>query len=148
MIQDVIFESRKVIADDKGDVRHMLKCSDEVFKQFGEVYFSFIKPHCVKAWKKHLKQTQHFSVPVGNVKVVIYDDREHSSTYQQREDYMLGSDRHQILCIPPQVWYGFCSMDDKQALIVNCTDLPHDPDECVRKDCRDTSIPYQWDINK
>ena len=32
------------------------------------------------------------------------------------------------------------------AIVANCSTLPHDPDEIIRKDPMDTTIPYNWDL--
>lgn len=48
------------------------------FLKIGEVYFSEVLPGCVKAWKRHTRQTQHFAVPDGLLGIVLYDDREGS----------------------------------------------------------------------
>ena len=76
MLEGVIITNLKQFYDDRGSVLHMINKNSESFKAFGEVYFSEIFPRCVKAWKKHKIQTQNFVVPVGNIKLVIFDDRE------------------------------------------------------------------------
>ena len=57
----------------KGMILHMIKKTSPEFKKFGECYMSEINPGCVKAWKLHLKQTQNISVPIGEIKVVLFD---------------------------------------------------------------------------
>ena len=41
-IKDVIITELKVIADNRGKVMHMLRNDSNVFKSFGEIYFSTI----------------------------------------------------------------------------------------------------------
>ena len=41
-IHDVIITPLKVISDNRGKVMHMLRCDDEIFNKFGEIYFSTI----------------------------------------------------------------------------------------------------------
>ena len=43
------------------------------FLKIGEVYFSEVLPGCVKAWKRHTRQTQYFAVPDGLLGIVLYD---------------------------------------------------------------------------
>jgi len=58
-IEGVIVQPLKQIADKRGSVLHMLKNDSNLFKQFGEVYFSEIHSGLVKAWKRHKKQSQN-----------------------------------------------------------------------------------------
>ena len=57
MIDGVRISPRRVIEDPRGDVLHMLKRTDEVFKQFGEVYYSKIHPGQQKSWRRHREAT-------------------------------------------------------------------------------------------
>ena len=71
------------IVDAKGSVLHMIKSSSPEFKNFGECYISEINYNSIKGWKLHSKQTQNISVPSGKIKMVLYDFREDSSTFNQ-----------------------------------------------------------------
>ena len=146
MIEGVRIETRKVIPHEKGDVMHMLRADEGLLKQFGEIYFSFVHPGFIKGWKKHEKQTQYFAVPVGNIKLVLYDTRVSSKTKGQFQEMELGRSNYRLVRIPPQIWYGFQALGNESALIVNCTDIPHDPAESINLDITDQSIPYNWDL--
>lgn len=128
-----------------GPVLHMLRQDNPVAFPVGEVYFSEVLPHKVKAWKCHQRQTQRFAVPSGKLHIVIYDDRKNSPTCGHLAEYILGRpDAWRLLYIPPLLWYGFTAYGDHPALICNCPDLPHDPEESVRKDADSQDIPYCW----
>lgn len=144
MIEGVFIEKLKKIEDSRGKVMHMLRCDSPYFSAFGEVYFSCINSGIVKAWRKHLKMTQCFAVPVGMIKLVIYDDREKSLTKGEVWEMELGEENYYLVKIPPMLWYGFKGISNTPALIANCTDIPHDPDEIKRLDPSDTAIPYIW----
>lgn len=144
MIKGVFIKPLKVFSDERGKVMHMLRCDATFFKQFGEIYFSTINPGIIKGWKKHLKMTQHFAVPMGNIKLVIYDDRDNSSTKGEIQEIYIGTENYQLVRIPPLVWYAFKAVGNESALIANCTDLPHDPNEAIATDPFDKKIPYDW----
>lgn len=148
MIKDVLIVSRNVFPDKRGDVLHMLRADAPFLKQFGEIYFSFINPGFVKGWKKHLKQTQHFAVPMGEIKLVLYDDRQDSPTIGQIQEIEIGTQNYQLVRIPAQVWYAFKAVGHERAMVANCTDLPHDPQESIQMDISDKAIPYLWDTAK
>ncbi len=146
MIEGVFIEPLKIISDERGKVMHMLRCDASFFQRFGEVYFSVTNPGFVKGWTKHLRKTQHFAVPVGNIKLVLYDDREDSPTAGEIQEVLVGIENYKLVRIPPLVWYSFKAAGDEFALICNCTDLPHDPNEIIRVDPFDKKIPYNWEL--
>ena len=144
MIEGVVIQELKQIIDERGKVMHMLRSDSPLFTNFGEIYFSVVNFGAVKAWKQHLKMTQHFAVPVGSIRLVIYDDRKDSASCGNLEVIEIGEDNFSLVRIPPLVWYGFKGISSVPALITNCTDLPHDSDEVDRLDVLDIRIPYDW----
>lgn len=133
------------IVDERGGVLHMLRADSPDFVGFGECYFSEIFPGAIKAWKRHFIQTQNLAVPVGRVRMVIYDSRERSSTCGSLQQLELGRpDAYLRLQIPPGVWYGFACLGKTPALVVNCPDIPHKPTESECCPLNNTEIPYEW----
>ena len=88
--------------------------------------------------------TQHFAVPIGKIKLVIYDDRKDSATYRNIQEIQIGVDNYKLVRSPPLVWYSFGAIGDDVALIANCTDLQHDPEESFTISLDDKQIPYTW----
>lgn len=144
MIEGVVIQKLKQIIDERGKVMHMLRSDFPLFTNFGEIYFSVVNSGAVKAWKKHLKMTQHFAVPVGMIRLVIYDGREGSSSFGKIETLEIGEDNYCLVRIPRLLWYGFKGLSSYPALIANCTDMPHDPNEAERCDPFGETIPYNW----
>ena len=133
------------ISDDRGSVLHMLRQDSEDFLGFGECYFSEINHGVVKAWKFHQEQTQTLAVPIGSIRMVIYDDRDDSATKGALQIFELG--RPENYCriqIPPKLWYGFTCLSKSPALVANCVDKPHDPLESKIIAFDDVRIPYAW----
>jgi len=144
-IEGVRITPLKEIADDRGAVLHMLRCDSQNFNKFGECYFSEVFSGAVKAWKKHTIQTQNIAVPVGRIKLVIYDSREESPTKGNLLVLELGRpDSYNRIMIPPQLWYGFSCISKITALLVNCADLPHSKMESELKEVTDSFIPFSW----
>ena len=71
-LDDIIVTPLKRIPTDGGDVMHALKFSDNGFKGFGEVYFSWIEQGIIKAWKRHQRMTLNLVVPLGEVRFVFH----------------------------------------------------------------------------
>jgi len=134
------------IVDSKGSVLHMIKSSSPEFKNFGECYVSEINYNSIKGWKLHSKQTQNISVPSGKIKMVLYDSREDSLSFNQLIELNLGRpDDYFRITIPPGVIYGFKGLSSPNALLVNCTDIEHDPDESITLSINDNKVPFLWD---
>lgn len=132
------------IKDERGMLLHMLRSDSEHFKNFGEIYFSVTNPGVVKGWKKHLDMTQHFTVPVGTLRLVIIDQRENSKTKGNVLKLTLNRDNYSLVKIPPMLWYSFQASEDGEAMIANLTDLPHDPKETVVEDLEKLNHFYEW----
>ncbi len=144
-IQGVQVFQLNQIADERGIVLHLMRSDSPHFREIGEIYFSEINPGIVKAWKKHKLMTQNLSVPAGRIRLVFFDDRDDSPSKGTVEELILGRpDRYCLVRIPPLLWYGFQGISEIPSLIVNCTDLPHDPNESMGLDSSSSTIPYKW----
>ncbi len=148
-IEGALYQPLRVIPTPGGPVLHMLRAGSPLLPDFaggfGEIYFSEVFPGAVKAWKRHTRQTQLFAVPMGLLRIVLYDDRPASPTRGALVERRLGRpDEYGLLRIPPLVWYGFTAEGSAPALICNCADMPHDPAEGERLAPDDPAIPYAW----
>jgi dTDP-4-dehydrorhamnose 3,5-epimerase len=147
MIDGVTVTPLKQIGDERGKVMHMLRADSAVFERFGEIYFSTVFPAVVKAWHIHQRMILNYAVPLGDIKLVIYDDRPTSPTKGEVQEVIVGSTNYVLVTMPPLVWTGFKGLGKEMALVANCASIPHDPAEIERKDPRDPGIPYDWDKN-
>lgn len=146
MIHGVVIKKLNRIPDERGCVFHMLRKDDPEFEQFGEIYFSMIYPGVVKAWHLHTKMTLNYAVPVGMVKLVLYDDRENSPTKGELLELYIGEQNYCLVKIPPRIWNGFMGVGTIPAVVANCASIPHDPAEIVRMDPHNNPWPYDWSL--
>ncbi len=135
------------IPDERGAVFHMLREDSDGFERFGEIYFSLVYPGVVKGWHLHQRMTLNYAVPVGMVKLVCYDDRDGSPSHGAVQEIYVGELNYALVTIPPLVWNGFKGIGDRPALVANCATIPHDPEEIVRRDPFDPSVPYDWALH-
>lgn len=142
-VEGVLLTPLKKIHHPKGDVFHGMKKSDAGYCGFGEAYFSTIHFQDVKPWKKHLEMTLNFVVPMGEIRFVIYDDREDSLTKNNFFDVTLGSDNYQRITIPPGVWVAFSGVGSEFNLLLNLANMEHNPAEVERKEDL-SEIAYRW----
>lgn len=147
MIDGVIITPLKRIPDERGTIYHMLRSDAPHFKQFGEVYFTSAYPGVIKGWHKHTKMTLNYAVPLGMIKLVLYDDRPQSSTYKELQELFIGEDNYCLVTVPPMVWNGFKCIGSRPVLLANCSTHAFEDGEMQRMDpLKNDVIPYSWDI--
>lgn len=146
MIEGVKITPLRQIPDERGKIMHMLRSDVPGFPGFGEIYFSCVYPGAIKGWHIHKRMTLNYAVPHGNIKFVLYDDRENSKTRGTVQELFLGPDNYSLVTVPPLVWNGFKGIGTETAIVANCASLAHDPDEIGRLDPFDPKIPYAWEI--
>ena len=145
IIKDVIVKSLKKIPDERGCIYHMLRCDDSVFEKFGEIYFSTAYPGVIKGWHLHREMTLNYAVIQGMIKLVLYDNRENSSTKGILMELFIGEENYCLVKIPPNIWNGYKSIGTIPALVANCATLPHDPKEMERINPFSDKIPNKWE---
>jgi dTDP-4-dehydrorhamnose 3,5-epimerase len=146
MIDGVRVTPLRQIVDERGTIMHMLRADAEHFERFGEIYFSMVYPGVVKGWHLHDRMTLNYAVPVGTIKMVLYDDRPASPTHGELMELFVGERNYQLVTVPPKVWNGFKGIGVTPALVANCATLPHDSAEIRRMDPMNNHIAYDWSL--
>ena len=100
------------IPDERGTVHHMLRRTDPHFIEFGEIYFTTVYRDVVKGWHRHREMTLNYACIWGRIKLVLFDDRDGSTTRGELVERFLGPDDYSLVIIPPGVWNGFKGMAD------------------------------------
>ncbi len=121
-----------------GSVLHAIKKDDIGYKGLGEVYFSFINPSAIKAWKLHKRMTLNLVVPLGKVRFVFCDSP-NSGNYRVED---VGEGNYVRLTVPPNIWFGFQGIAKYPSLVTNIADLKHDVNEVTRKEIAE--FCYKW----
>lgn len=146
MIEGVKIIPLKRICDERGTIMHMLRNDDAHFEQFGEIYFSTVYPGAIKGWHIHHQMTLNYAVVTGSIKLVLYDARPDSKSHGELMELFLGDQNYALVTVPPMVWNGFKGIGTIQAVVANCSSIPHSKEEIERLDPFDPSIPYDWAI--
>ena len=146
MIEEIVITNLKRISVSDGDILHGMKKTDDGYSDFGEIYFSYILKDKIKAWKIHKKMTLNYAVIIGEIKLVLYDDRKNSSSKGNLMEIYSSPENYKLITVPPLVWNGFKTVGSKPAIVANCSTLPHQSNEILRKKPDDDSIPYNWNL--
>ena len=145
LIEGVGVRAGRVIPDERGRLGEIMRADDPWFEKFGQTYFTTTFPGVVKAWHFHRKQTDHFYVIKGTVKVALFDGREGSATKDVLNEVYLGEHNPGLLRIPPGVWHGWMCTSADEAYILNVVSEMYDrenPDEF--RAAAHGEIPYEW----
>ena len=142
MLVGMIKTDLNIIEADSGSVYHGVKKTDTGFTEFGEVYFSSVKKDKTKAWKLHKEMTLNLFVPIGSVQFCFIDSREKSKTYNEKFGIILSQNPYIRLTVPPGLWFGFRGISEGLNFICNVADIPHDPDEVLRKELNE----IEWSL--
>jgi len=137
-LMDIVVTPLRRIPTIGGDVMHALKNSDNGFKGFGEIYFSWVEQGAIKAWKYHQHMTLNLVVPLGEISFVFH--REDQENCFRTEN--IGEEKYVRLTVPPGIWFGFQGRSSGQSLLMNLADMAHEPDEVLRKN--PSEIVYNW----
>jgi dTDP-4-dehydrorhamnose 3,5-epimerase len=140
-----VIRQRK-ICDERGQIWHMLKSTDEHFIKFGEIYFSCAYPGVVKAWHIHKEMTLNNCCIVGMIKLVLYDDRPGSPTRGNLMECFIGEDNYCLVQIPPRITNGYKAYGAKMAILANCPTIAHEKNEIIYIDPFKNEIPYDWSL--
>ena len=90
MIDGVKIKELKVIPDDRGELMEMMRCDEEFYNGFGQVYMSTTYPGVVKGWHYHKLQEDNMVCMKGDLMVGLFDNRENSPTKGQTTKIIVG----------------------------------------------------------
>ena len=133
----IIVKKLKTIPTEGGEVMHALRDSENLIEKLCEVYFSSVEQNVIRAWKLHNKMTLNLFVPIGMVKFVFYFEKSNNFS-----EYIIGEDNYCRLTVPPKIWFGFKGLRNTKNLIMNISDLEHDPAEMEKKFI--DHFKYEW----
>ncbi len=143
MIKDVIVTHLDVIDTPGGNVMHAMKETSVGYAGFGEAYFSWVDEGAIKAWKRHKNMTLNLVAPVGEIKFVLFDDRDESNTRFQ--EVIISRENYCRLTVPPMVWMGFQGLSNNGSMLLNIANIEHDASEVDRLEI--DKINYNWSIS-
>lgn len=148
MIEGVKTKKLRVIPDERGRLQEILRCDEEIFQKFGQVYVTTTYPGVVKGWHYHKIQTDNVAVVHGMVKLVLYDAREESPTKGEINEFFMGVHNPMLVQIPKGVYHGWKCISLEEAIVVNSPTEPYhyqEPDE-HRIPFDSPDVPYDWGI--
>lgn len=144
LIEGVSLKPLKQIVTSGGSVLRALKASEKEFNDFGEAYFSLVDFGMIRAWKNHTEMTSNIIVPIGKIKFVLLDDQKDKAN-QSFEEIILSRENYARLTIPPGIWFGFQGLAREENMLLNLTNLEHQPSEAKHKEIDE--FDYDWSLD-
>jgi len=156
----------KKISDERGFVSHIMKINDENYRKLvsiWEIYASCCYPGKIKGWHYHTKMDMVYTCVSGMVQIAYAEGPEPSTyayagaigsrlagrnQYPAREDFktvFIGDQNYDQVFIPHGTWNAFRAIGEKPAIIINVTNMVHDPQEILRQ--ADNLFNYKWDYH-
>jgi dTDP-4-dehydrorhamnose 3,5-epimerase len=144
LIDGVIIRPLRKIPDERGAIMPGVRCDNQL-NEFGEVYFKKLYAGVVNGWHVHEKLILNYICISGMIKLVLYDMRKGSSTYQALQEIFFGEDNYCMVHIPPGIANASKGMGVPFSIMANVASLPHDPNiKYLRIDPHSGEIPYDW----
>lgn len=145
LIEGVKIKKLRVIPDERGRLMEILRCDDEIFKKFGQVYMTTNYPGIIKAWHYHKKQTDNVCCLKGMIKMALYDPRG-TETKGEINEFFMGEHNPMLISIPKKVYHGWKCISETESVVISIPTEPYnyeEPDE-YRLPPDTKEIPYDW----
>ena len=111
------------------------------------VYQFTIRPDIAKGWVMHAIQHDRMFVSLGAVKMVLYDARPTSPTYEMVNEIFVTERNRALVTWPHHVYHALHNIGRTDAVLINMPTRPYDhaePDK-YRLPLNNEIIPYQFD---
>jgi dTDP-4-dehydrorhamnose 3,5-epimerase len=105
-----------------------------------------IAPGRIKGWGMHGVQADRYVVTSASMRVVLYDGRVQSPTYERLMEIHFSERSPGLLRIPPGVWHADQNTGEEIARFVNFPTHAYDPahPDKHRLDPHSDAIPFDW----
>jgi dTDP-4-dehydrorhamnose 3,5-epimerase len=136
-------------ADHRGSLLEVIDVRDPFWREpIVYAYRISIRPGRIKGWGMHRLQSDRYLTMSGRLRVVLYDGRVQSPTYERYAEFQFTDETPGLLLIPPGVWHADQNTGDADAVIVNFPTRAYDPErpDKYRIDVAGGQIPFDWSL--
>jgi len=134
-------------SDSRGSLSELLTTRDGPIEPIVHVYQVTALAGSIRAWVYHRWQHDRLAFPNGRFRIILYDIRPNSPTFNLLNVFHLGREQPGLLRIPPLVIHGVQNIGDSTSSFINMPTKAYDPaapDKC-RLPERDPRIPFSFD---
>ena len=133
--------------DHRGSLLEVIDARDPFWRDPIVYAYRFtILPGRIKGWGMHELQTDRYLLASGRLRVVLYDGRRDSPTFEELNQIYFRDEVPGLLSIPPGVWHADQNIGDTEAVVINFPTRAFDramPDK-YRLDPHGGEIPFDF----
>jgi dTDP-4-dehydrorhamnose 3,5-epimerase len=138
------------LVDHRGSLLEALNVDRQEFWSEPVVHLEYITvaPGRIKGWGMHKRSHDRYVMAHGRMKLVLFDGRTESPTYENFAVFHLGWEAPGLVRIPAGVWHAQQNYGDTDAIVLvfpTRTYNHEDPDK-YRIDPHSGEIPYDWSL--
>jgi dTDP-4-dehydrorhamnose 3,5-epimerase len=148
LIDGVVIRPAMPLADDRGSLCEILNPAWGIHPApINYVYQFTIRPGMCKGWHLHKLHDDRIFISQGNVKVVLYDTREHSPTYKMVNEIYRTDSQRTLMIIPAFVFHAHQNIGNTDALFVSMPTRAynHEDPDVFRLPLDTDLIPYRFE---
>jgi dTDP-4-dehydrorhamnose 3,5-epimerase len=149
LIEGVVYERLQPHVDRRGELVEVVNFDHPFWSEPVVYAYCFtIAPGRIKGWGMHKLQADRYFIAAGCVRVVLYDGRVDSPTFERFNQFYFSDAARGLLRIPPGVWHADQNWGDEPATAINYPTRPFDhanPDK-YRLDPHSSEIPFDWTL--
>ena len=145
-IEGVKLRFTHVLGDDRGTIQEVIDVRQDYWKKsFVYLYKGTCRPGKFKGWGVHDFHDDRYMVIDGEMLLVLYDERENSSTKGTVQEFYLSSTGVSQITIPKGVWHLHQNIGLRDLIFLNSPTKPYNhtnPDK-RRLPVINDKIPYK-----
>jgi dTDP-4-dehydrorhamnose 3,5-epimerase len=146
-LEGVDLAAAVVQADHRGTLMETVNFDSPFWEEPVVYAYTFtVAPGRIKGWGMHRRQTDRYAALAGRLRVVLYDGRPASETFQRFAEFYFSDEAPGFLRIPPGVWHADQNIGEMPCRVTNFPTEPFDreaPDK-YRIDPASGEIPFDF----
>ena len=145
MIKDIEINKIDTHKDHRGFFREISRLNNiKVNFSEGQISHSLVNKDVLKAWHGHKTQTQINYLINGKIKVVLYDYRKNSDTFNEYHEFLVDNKENAVVYLfKPGILHSYKCLEGPMNIIY-FTSGTYNISEEVRISSEDSSIKYKW----
>lgn len=148
-IHGVVLQRMQRLVDHRGSLIEMISPSNPFWDEpVVHCEYTTIGPGRIKGWAMHKESDDRYFVGSGRLRVVLYDGRVHSPTFERFAQFHFTDEAPGLLRIPAGVWHANQNWGDREATLLVFPTKPYDhenPDK-YRVSPSDGPIEFDWTL--
>ncbi len=148
-IEGVEFQRLAPLVDHRGSLTELINLEWPFWREpIVHAYEVAIASGRIKGWGMHRRQSDRYVVAAASIRVVLYDGRVESPTFERVAQFHFSERAPGLLRIPPGVWHADQNTGEGMARFFNFPTHAYDaanPDK-HRLDPHSGAIPFDWEL--